>query len=435
MSDKNNHSFIEVLEGPDKGLRIDLKPGLITLGRSRENDYCLVDPILSRKHCRFENFEGIIKVCDLESANGTYLNEREVTSAVVKNGDKIKIGDNLLSVFIPEEKAVTSPAGVVVDLGFDKSNEADYEHKGQNWRPFLYGLGTIAVLCIGASFILRTPAENNNVGAVTQISEDAKYLPLEIEYEKVEASTNSAFRYYLTLKADLTLSVAIDDVFENRHIRKDQVISSNSVNRLAKQLRDMNYFRLSDGGNGASLKDSYRSFDISVVANRKVYRQTVVNSPEPDDFRAVRDLLETFSQNELGIWAIQYPSEKLREMAEEAFTRGVNLYDQREVAHGNISKSIRYFKDAIANLETIDPKPDFYTKAVEGLKVAEEDLEARHAEYRFRAEKAINLKDWEQASAELIIILEQIPDRNDPRHAEASRKLLDVENRIKNGSR
>ena len=50
---------------------------------------------------------------------------------------------------------------------------------------------------------------------------------------------------------------------------------------------------------------------------------------------------------------------------------------------------------------------------------------------RFLADKAMNLGDWEAAQNELKILCELVPDRDDPRHAEATARLVDVENRMK----
>ena len=47
-------------------------------------------------------------------------------------------------------------------------------------------------------------------------------------------------------------------------------------------------------------------------------------------------------------------------------------------------------------------------------------------------DRALNLTDWETARRELRILCELIPDAKDPRHAEATAKLLDVETRLKN---
>ncbi len=60
--------------GPDRGREITVPEGEISLGRSSQNDVCLVDPILSRHHCRISFHGGVLSVEDLDSANGTLVN-------------------------------------------------------------------------------------------------------------------------------------------------------------------------------------------------------------------------------------------------------------------------------------------------------------------------------------------------------------------------
>ena len=62
---------------------------------------------------------------------------------------------------------------------------------------------------------------------------------------------------------------------------------------------------------------------------------------------------------------------------------------------------------------------------------SEAELKQRYEDQRFLADKAINLGDWEQAQTELKILCELVPERDDPRHAEANARLVDVENRMK----
>jgi hypothetical protein len=79
----------------------------------------------------------------------------------------------------------------------------------------------------------------------------------------------------------------------------------------------------------------------------------------------------------------------------------------------------------------VEPKPEFYGTIVSGMEQAREELDKRYEEQRFLADRALNLKEWNTAARELRILREMIPDRDDPRHIEATRKLLDVENRLK----
>ena len=65
----------------------------ITIGRSNQNNIILRDPYISKKHVKIVEDEGKYFLEDLNSANGTYLNNQKVLDVMkLKNGDRIKLG-------------------------------------------------------------------------------------------------------------------------------------------------------------------------------------------------------------------------------------------------------------------------------------------------------------------------------------------------------
>jgi pSer/pThr/pTyr-binding forkhead associated (FHA) protein len=63
------------------------------LGRHQECDFRLHHPMVSRRHCRFNQAEGKLLVDDLHSLNGTYLNGQRVNEpAELHDGDEINVG-------------------------------------------------------------------------------------------------------------------------------------------------------------------------------------------------------------------------------------------------------------------------------------------------------------------------------------------------------
>lgn len=85
-----------VLESSDELLKEgDVFPvhGQIYLGRSQENEIILENPFASAVHARIYLEKGQFWVEDLESINGTFLNDHMVKKPVVLvNGDMIRIG-------------------------------------------------------------------------------------------------------------------------------------------------------------------------------------------------------------------------------------------------------------------------------------------------------------------------------------------------------
>ena len=69
----------------------------LTVGRGKENDIILSDANASRVHARFsQDATGKWKLTDLGSTNGTLLNGRPVSSAILRSGDEVTIGTTVL---------------------------------------------------------------------------------------------------------------------------------------------------------------------------------------------------------------------------------------------------------------------------------------------------------------------------------------------------
>ncbi|MEX2289196.1 MAG: DUF3662 and FHA domain-containing protein [Mycobacteriales bacterium] len=75
------------------GERVVVLTSLVTVvGRGAEADVRLADTGVSRAHAELR-FEGdTVKLADLRSTNGTLLNGRRITSAVLSDGDRIDVG-------------------------------------------------------------------------------------------------------------------------------------------------------------------------------------------------------------------------------------------------------------------------------------------------------------------------------------------------------
>ena len=89
-------SALFVVRGQDQGRRFNLESSKITIGRHGSNDIQLFDGKASRKHAELL-FEGSRhKLVDLQSSNGTYVNDQRVEQCLLVNGDKITIGGTML---------------------------------------------------------------------------------------------------------------------------------------------------------------------------------------------------------------------------------------------------------------------------------------------------------------------------------------------------
>ena len=70
-----------------------LAPGAIkTVGRAPRADFILDAALVSRLHCRLIASDSTVEVVDLSSTNGTFVNDKRVTSATLSSGDRLRVG-------------------------------------------------------------------------------------------------------------------------------------------------------------------------------------------------------------------------------------------------------------------------------------------------------------------------------------------------------
>src|SRR5262245_15860164 len=63
------------------------------IGRAHGTTVRMPSSEVSRQHCRLTLEEGLVRVVDLGSVNGTFLNGQRITAAtVVRPGDRLEVG-------------------------------------------------------------------------------------------------------------------------------------------------------------------------------------------------------------------------------------------------------------------------------------------------------------------------------------------------------
>jgi len=73
----------------------------LVIGRGRNAEMMLADPLLSRRHCQLEMSAGVVVVHDLGSANGTFVNGIQTSRAAITPGDVVTLGRSWLRI-VPE---------------------------------------------------------------------------------------------------------------------------------------------------------------------------------------------------------------------------------------------------------------------------------------------------------------------------------------------
>lgn len=107
--------------GEEQKVRIEKRK--ITIGRGLDVDLTINDRRASRLHCAIEYKSSHWYIHDLNSRNGTYLNNERIKSAPLTTGDRISIGE----IIITFERATPKETETVIR---ELKNEMESGGKG-----------------------------------------------------------------------------------------------------------------------------------------------------------------------------------------------------------------------------------------------------------------------------------------------------------------
>lgn len=96
------------LSGPVLGRSFPLRDGLM-LGRSRECDIFIESQEISRQHARMRVRPDSIVVEDLNSTNGTFINDQRITTEAMQPGDELRLDTIRFVLVAPGSSASPAP--------------------------------------------------------------------------------------------------------------------------------------------------------------------------------------------------------------------------------------------------------------------------------------------------------------------------------------
>ncbi len=92
------------VDGPEKGRVEYLDKPINALGRHTDNDVKLADSAASSHHAVIFFAQSLEwRIEDVGSTNGTLLNGAQVSQYALRDGDKIVVGDNLLTFSVDRQ--------------------------------------------------------------------------------------------------------------------------------------------------------------------------------------------------------------------------------------------------------------------------------------------------------------------------------------------
>src|SRR5262249_20366707 len=96
--------------GPLIGKTLLLSGAETLLGRDSSSLVCIDSRSVSRQHCVIERKKGNFVLRDLDSLNGTFVNDVPVKVRELKHGDQIAIGDSIFVLVLKDRDEVETAA-------------------------------------------------------------------------------------------------------------------------------------------------------------------------------------------------------------------------------------------------------------------------------------------------------------------------------------
>jgi S-DNA-T family DNA segregation ATPase FtsK/SpoIIIE len=106
---------LRVLSGPDVGQEFSLPSGTSYIGRDRDVDIRLTDPMTSKRHARITVGESV-EIVDTNSANGLLMDGLPVTRATLNSSDTVTLGDTTVTVVPLGRNQAAAPTSPLVDF-------------------------------------------------------------------------------------------------------------------------------------------------------------------------------------------------------------------------------------------------------------------------------------------------------------------------------
>jgi DNA-binding NtrC family response regulator len=109
-------ALLRVVDGPDRGLEIELPRAGVVIGTDKACDVVLKDPFASRRHCSIAPHAQGFAITDLGSSNGTIIDGVAIGKVVAPPGVALRIGKTLIQL-MPADEVIDIPPSTKSQFG------------------------------------------------------------------------------------------------------------------------------------------------------------------------------------------------------------------------------------------------------------------------------------------------------------------------------
>ncbi len=108
---------LTAIAGRLKGSVFAIEDLPVVIGRETAATLCVADASISRRHSQIEKDDNQFVILDLDSLNGTFINDVPVKRRVLHHGDRLRIGDSQFLFLLSDSDAAAKSNEVELDEG------------------------------------------------------------------------------------------------------------------------------------------------------------------------------------------------------------------------------------------------------------------------------------------------------------------------------
>src|SRR6185369_146638 len=106
---------LAAISGKHKGAVFAIDDDTLVIGRETSAHVSIADASVSRRHSKIEKKDEGFVITDLESLNGTFVNDVPVRSRLLEHGDRVRIGDSQFLFLTQEGDAMSKSSEVKIE--------------------------------------------------------------------------------------------------------------------------------------------------------------------------------------------------------------------------------------------------------------------------------------------------------------------------------
>ncbi len=123
------YPVLTILYPPEQRRSFLIREGRSVIGRGLEADICINDELVSRTHCEIFRCGTALRIRDLGSTNGTFLNFTAISESQLQDGEKLQLGATILKIEFKTENGIASTDLKNLETPTSSENQSDESPK------------------------------------------------------------------------------------------------------------------------------------------------------------------------------------------------------------------------------------------------------------------------------------------------------------------